>query len=119
MSAPAKLDLSQAKPIDSNDEKVFTVCVLSLDKNIAPVLVPKKVGAMAADGCPVILNWEDGRHLCYHRVKGTTGINRFASMLANKPMFGEVYIVMTAADHLMIDFSQDVFDLAIKVYLCS
>lgn len=112
MSAPAppKLDITQVRRVDKDDDKTFTVCVLSADIGVAPALAPKKVGDMASDGCKTLLEWSDGRHLGFHRVKGSTGSNDLASLLAHKRMFGDVYIVATQKDHAMIDFPPDLLE---------
>ena len=103
--------VDQIKSISPDDEKTFTVCILNQDWDTAPVLGPKRVLDMSADGATTTVDWQGDRHLWFHCARGTTGCNDFATILASKLLTGQVYIVATASDHSMMDFPADIFDI--------
>ncbi len=101
-----KPDIKATSP---DDDKTFIVCMISQNWDAAPVLGPKRVLDMSADGTADSVAWEGGRHLWFHCVRETAGMNEFASVLAGRALIGEVYIVMTEQDHSMADFPADIF----------
>lgn len=106
----------QVRRVTPDDVKTFTVCTISQDWGTAPVLGPKGVAEMAADGAVDFTSWQDGRHLCFHVVRDTAGHNDFATGLADRVLTGLVYIVVTGQDHSMMDFPADIFDVLSRMH---